>query len=324
MKKSLILGVTGQDGSYMAELLLSKNYVVHGLIRKSATGNTKNINHLINDNKIYEKKFFLEKGDLLDSTSLNKIINKIKPHEIYNFADQDHVGWSYHIPGYSFKTTTLAVIELLEIIRRENPKIKYFQPISSNIFSGNTNNTLSEESKLNPTSIYGLAKSSTYLACKMYKELYNLHICGAIFFNHESPRRSDEYVTKKIVKNTCEIANKKRKFIYLGDINAKIDWGYAKDYVFYSWKIMQLKKPEFFTIGSGKLNSVRDFLNICFKYVGLNYKKYLKINKKFLRPVKTNPLKADTKKAKNKIKYKVHTNLYSLVKIMMDEELKKH
>ena len=158
----------------------------------------------------------------------------------------------------------------------------------------------------------------------MYKELFNLHICGAIFFNHESPRRSDEYVTKKIVKQTCEIYNGKRKNIYLGDINAKIDWGYAKDYVYYSWKIMNLKKPDFFIIGTGSLCSVREFLNKCFNYVGLNYKKYLKINKKLLRPSKTIPLKADISKAKKIINYKVDTNIDSLVKIMMENELKKN
>ena len=322
MKKCLILGVTGQDGSYMAELLLSKKYKVFGLIRKSATGNTKNIEHLINNPKIYNKNFFLERGDLLDTVSINNVITKIKPHEIYNFADQDHVGWSYNIPSYSFKATTLSVIEILEIIKRENKKIKYFQPISSNIYSGNKQNKISENNILYPTSLYGLAKSSTYLACKMYKELFNLHICGAIFFNHESPRRSDEYVTKKIVKHTCEIFNGKRKNIYLGDINAKIDWGYAKDYVYYSWKIMNLKKPDFFIIGTGSLFSVRDFLNKCFNYVGLNYKKYLKINKKLLRPSKTIPLKADISKAKKIINYKVDTNIDSLVKIMMENELK--
>ena len=213
MKKCLILGVTGQDGSYMAELLLSKKYKVFGLIRKSATGNTKNIEHLINNPKIYNKNFFLERGDLLDTVSINNVIAKIKPHEIYNFADQDHVGWSYNIPSYSFKATTLSVIEILEIIKRENKKIKYFQPISSNIYSGNKQKKISENNVLYPTSLYGLAKSSTYLACKMYKELFNLHICGAIFFNHESPRRSDEYVTKKIVKQTCEIFNGKRRII---------------------------------------------------------------------------------------------------------------
>ena len=322
MKKCLILGVTGQDGSYMAELLLSKKYKVFGLIRKSATGNTKNIDHLINNPKIFNKIFFLERGDLLDTVSINNVIAKIKPHEIYNFADQDHVGWSYNIPSYSFKATTLSVIEILEIIKRENKKIKYFQPISSNIYSGNKQKKISENNVLYPTSLYGLAKSSTYLACKMYKELFNLHICGAIFFNHESPRRSDEYVTKKIVKQTCEIFNGKRKYIYLGDINAKIDWGYAKDYVYYSWKIMNLKKPDFFIIGTGSLFSVRDFLNKCFNYVGLNYKKYLKINKKLLRPSKTIPLKADISKAKKIINYKVDTNIDSLVKIMMENELK--
>ena len=323
MKKCLILGVTGQDGSYLAELLLLKNYQVHGLVRKSATGNTDNIKHLLENDKLYEKKFFIHKGDLLDTISLKNIIYKINPDEIYNFADQDNVVWSYQIPSYSFKTTTLAVLEILEIIKNSKKKIKFFQPFSSNMFAGVKKPKINEKSEISPTSIYGLGKSSTFLACKMYKQIYNMHVCGAIFFNHESPRRNSEYVTKKIVKHACEIFMGKRKYIYLGDVTANIDWGYAKDYVYSSWQIMQQKKPEFFIIGTGKLHNIKDFLELSFRYLNLNYKKYLKINKKFIRPSKTKSLKADISKAKKVFNYKVKTNLKNLVRIMMEEELKK-
>ena len=324
MKKVLILGVTGQDGSYLADFLLKKKYLVHGLFRKSATGNTKNIDHIINNSKLFNKSFFLHKGDLLDAVSLNNVINKVQPSEIYNFADQDHVGWSYEIPTYSFRITALSVIEILEILKNSKKKIKYFQPVSSNIFGITNSKKQNEETIMNPNSIYGLAKATAYQACKMYSRIYNLFLCGAIFYNHESPKRSKEYVTKKIVEDVCSIYHGKKKNIYLGDIKAKIDWGYAKDYAETAWQIMQLKKPDFFVIATGEVHSVEYFVKNCFSYVGLNYKKYLKIDKKLLRPSKTNILKGDTKKAKRMFGYKTKTKLKDLIKIMMVHELKKY
>ena len=324
MKKVLILGVTGQDGSYMADFLSKKNYQIHGLTRKSATGNTKNINHIINNPKIFNKSFFIEKGDLLDSISINNIIDKVQPDEIYNFADQDHVGWSRDIPLYSYSTTTLSVIQIFEFLKTKKKKIKFFQPVSSNMFGLSDGNSLNENSTLSPASVYALAKSSTYLASKMYSNINNLFICGAIFFNHESPRRSDEYVTKKIIKGVCDIYFGKQKFLYLGDISAKIDWGYAKDYVENAWEIMQQKKPDFFVIGTGKNTSVKQFAYESFKYVGLDYKKYLKVDSKLLRKNKTKNLKANLTKAKKILNYKVKTNIKELIKIMMEHELKQY
>ena len=323
-KKAIILGVTGQDGSYMAELLLKKNYSVHGIYRKSATSNTKNINDLLNNSKIFNKKFFLHKGDLIDPISIFRITSLVKPDEIYNFADQDHVGWSYEIPIYSFNVTTLSVIQIFEFLKLNGVKTKFFQPLSSNMFSLSNEKSLNENSVLSPSSVYGLAKSSTYLAAKMYRKINKSFICGAIFFNHESPRRSEEYVTKKIVKSVCEIYKKKRKYIYLGDISAKIDWGYAKEYVEIAWKIMQQKKPEFFVIGTGTTTSVKEFVIECFKYVNLNYKNYLKIDKKLLRPSKTLTLRANTSKARSKINFKAKIKIKDLIKIMMDHELSKY
>ena len=282
-KKALILGVTGQDGSYMLDLLIKKKYQVHGLIRKSSTGNTINIDHIIKNPKIFNRTFFLHRGDLLDTGSLDKVITKIQPSEIYNFADQDHVGWSFAIPSYSFKTTALSVIEILEILKSNKKKIKFFQPLSSNIFGLTHSKKQNEKTILDPNSIYGLAKATAYQACKMYSRIYNLHICGAIFYNHESPKRSKDYVTKKIVQTVCEIYHGKKNNIYLGDISARIDWGYAKDYVESAWKIMQLKNPDFFIIATGEINSVEYFVKNCFSYVNLDYKKYLKIDKKLLR-----------------------------------------
>jgi GDPmannose 4,6-dehydratase len=323
-KKALILGVTGQDGSYCAELLIKKNYKVFGMIRKSATGNTKNIKHLLINKKIIGKKLFIEHGDLLDHVSIKNIIEKVKPDEIYNFADQDHVRWSFEIPIYSYNVTVNSVISILETLKNIKKKIKYFQPISSNIFGNIGNKKFNENSQINPQSIYALGKSSVFNLCKMYKQIYNIPIYGAIFFNHESPRRSPEYVTQKIIKEACEIYHKKKKKIYLGDIKAKIDWGYAKDYVFYSWKIMQSRNPDFFVIATGKTTSVKRFLDLVFKKLSLNYKNHLIIDKKLLRPTKTSVLTGDFSKAKKMVNYKVKTNINELIDIMLESQLRKY
>jgi len=323
-KKALILGVTGQDGSYCAELLLKKNYKVYGMIRKSATGNTKNIQHLLNDKKLLNKKLFIEHGDLLDHISIKNIIEKIKPDEIYNFADQDHVRWSFEIPIYSYNVTVNSVLTILETLKNIKKKIKYFQPISSNIFGNTGNKKFNEKSEINPQSVYALGKSAVFNLCKMYRDIYNMPIYGAIFFNHESPRRSTEYVTQKIINEACKIYHKKQTKIHLGDINAKIDWGYAKDYVFYSWKIMQSKKPDFFVIATGKTTSVKEFLDIVFKKLKLDYKNHLIIDKKLIRPSKTSTLTGDFKKAKKIINYKVNTDIKKLINIMLDFQLSKY
>jgi GDPmannose 4,6-dehydratase len=323
MKTALILGVTGQDGSYMAELLIKKKYRVFGLYRKAATSNTSNIDHLINDKKIFNKNFFLIGGDLLDTNSIFNAIQTAKPKEIYNFADQDHVRWSFTIPSYSFSVTTIGVLNVLESIRQSKLKIKYFQPTSSNMFGNTNTKSQNEKTEFQPMSIYALGKVSAYHLCKMYNQIYGMSNCGTIFYNHESPRRSKEYVTKKIVKAVCRISQNKQKLLTLGDIDQGIDWGYAKDYVEASWKIMQLKKPDFYVIGSGKLVTVRSFTKKCFQYFNLDYKNYIKIDKKLLRPSKTSNLKANYSKAKKEFGYKPKTNIDKLIKIMIEEEIKK-
>jgi len=315
-KRILILGVTGQDGSFMAEFLSEKNYIVHGLVRKSATGNLINIKNVIN-----KKNFFIHHGDLLDLFSIEKIIKKIKPHEIYNFADQDHVRWSFEIPSYSFDVTGSSVMKILEIIKNNSPKSKFFQPFSSNIFGNSKLKKQNEKEKFSPMSVYALGKVAAYYACQMYRDVYGLKVYGAIFYNHESEIRPEEYVTRKITKSVAKIYLGKQKKLYLGDIKAKIDWGYAKDYVEAAYKITQLSKPDVFVIASGKSYSVEDFARKCFTYVGLNYKKYLKINKKLLRPSKTVSLIGDTSKSKKIFNFKSKTNLDKIVQIMMEHDL---
>lgn len=317
-KRALILGVTGQDGSYMARLLLNKNYAVHGFIRRSATGNLVNIADLIEGNN----KLILHHGDLLDLVSFTNVISKIKPHEIYNFADQDHVKWSFEMPSYSFAITGGSVVNMLEILKKNSSKSKFFQPVSSNMFGNSKNKKQNENEPLTPLSIYALGKVTAYHACNLYREVFGLKIYGAIFYNHESEIRPEEYVTRKITKAVARIFYGKQKKLVLGDVNTKIDWGYAKDYMEVAYKIMQLKKPDFFVVATGKKYSVRDFAKKCFAYVDLDYKKYVIIDKKLFRPSKTVSLVGDTKKAQKVLKYKVKTNLDQLISIMMENDLR--
>ena len=316
-KKVLILGVTGQDGSFMARFLLEKNFIVHGIVRKSSTGNTKNITDLI-----IKKNFHIHHGDLLDLISIENIVKKVKPEEIYNFADQDHVRWSFEIPSYSFDVTGSSVLKILEIVKNNSPNSKFFQPFSSNIFANSKKMKQNEKENFSPQSVYGVGKVAAYYACDMYKKVYDLKIYGAIFYNHESEIRPEEYVTRKITKSVAKIYYGKQKNLVLGNIKAKIDWGYAKDYVKAAYTIMQQKKPDIFVIGSGKAYSVEYFAKKCFEYVGLNYKKYIKINKKLLRPSKTSTLIADTSKAKKVFNFKIETDLKKLISIMMKKDLK--
>ena len=316
-KKILILGVTGQDGSILAKYLLRKNFKVHGLVRKSATGNLVNIKMIIGNSN-----FFVHHGDLLDLISIEKIIRKVKPDEIYNFADQDHVRWSFEIPSYSFDITGSSVVKILEIIKNHSPKSKYFQPLSSNIFGNSKRIKQDENEKFSPLSIYALGKVAAYYACKMYSSVYGLKIYGAIFYNHESEFRPEEYVTRKITKSVARIFYGKQKKLILGDIKAKIDWGYAGDYVKAAYDIMQLKTPDFFIIASGKSHSVEFFAKKCFEYVGLNYKKYLGVDKKLFRPKRNSTLVGNANKAKRLIKFKNKTNIQKLISIMMENDLR--
>ena len=316
-KKILILGVTGQDGSFIARLMLEKNFFVHGIVRKSSTGNLNNIKDLIG-----KKNFFVHHGDLLDLISIEKVIRKIRPDEIYNFADQDHVKWSFEVPSYSFDTTGSSVVKILEVIKNCSPKSKFFQPFSSNMFGNSRNKKQNEKEHFSPLSIYALGKVTAYYACQMYREVYGMKIYGAIFYNHESEIRPEDYVTRKITKSVARIFYGKQKKLFLGNIKSKIDWGYAMDYVKASYKIMQLKKPDVFIIGSGKTHTIEYFTKKCFEYVGLDYKKYLTMNKKLLRPSKTSSLMADISKAKKMFKFKIDTNLEKIISIMMENDLK--
>ena len=313
-KKALILGITGQDGSYLAELLLRKGYEVHGFIRRSATGNTKNIDHILNDIKIH-------RGDLADATSIYRVINEVKPNEIYNEADQDHVSWSYSSVDYSCDITGAAVARILEIIKQINPAIKFFQPLSSNIFGKAIESPQNEKTAFNPQSPYAAAKVFAYVLCKYYREVFDIKVSTAIFYNHESERRTEDYVTRKITRSVAKISLGLQDKLFLGNLDTKIDFGYAPDYMEAAWNIMQLDCADDFIIGTGEVHTVKEFLHEAFEIVGLNPENYVKFDPEFARPSDTSLLVGDISKAKKAFGFRPQVTFKKLVKLMVENDI---
>ncbi|MBI4085864.1 MAG: GDP-mannose 4,6-dehydratase [Candidatus Liptonbacteria bacterium] len=314
MKKALILGITGQDGSYLAEILLEKGYEVHGFIRRTATGNTKNIEHI-------KDSLILHRGDLLDTNSLWKVIREVNPEEIYNEADQDHAGWSFDIVEYQYNVTGVAVGKILEIVKQVNPDIKFFQPITSNVFGKATEHPQNENTPFRPQSPYACAKVLAYVVSRFYREAYDMFVATAIFYNHESPRRPDEYVTRKITKSVARISLGLQDVLELGDLSAKIDWGYAEEYMEAAWNIMQQPKADDYIICTGEAHSVQEFVDEAFATVGLDSQKYVKINPKFLRPAQNTALVGDISRAQNAFGFSPKIKFKELVKLMVEADL---
>ena len=298
MRKALIFGVTGQDGSYLADILLEKGYEVHGMVRRSATGNTRNIEHLIQNSNIFNRRFFLCRGDLADPTSIYRIITTVRPQEIYNEADQDHVGWSYDMVGFSTDITGSAVGRILETIKQVDPSIRYFQPCSSNMFGKTENSPQTESTPFNPQSVYACSKVFAYYLIRYYRDAFGIFASTGIFYNHESPRRTEEYVTRKITKSVARIAFGKQEKLVLGDMSAEIDWGYSREYMEAAWNILQMDKPNDFILATGEIHSVEEFVNEAFAVVGLNPKDYVVSDKSLFRPTKTSALVGNTAKAR--------------------------
>lgn len=322
MKKALVLGVTGQDGSYLTEVLLDKGYEVHGMVRRSATGNTRNIQHLIDDPAVFEKRFFLCRGDLADPTSLYRIITTVKPQEIYNEADQDHVGWSYDMVGFSADITGGAVGRLLEIIKQIDPGIRYFQPCTSNMFGKTDTVTQNEETPFNPQSPYACSKILAYHLTRYYREAFGIFASTAILYNHESPRRTDEYLTRKVTRAVARIARGKQQHLMLGDMSARIDWGYSREFMEAAWSILQAPAPNDFVIGTGEAHSVKEWVDEAFAIVGLDPAKYVVQDERFMRPTKTSPLVADISKARRVIGFEPTITFKPLVKLMVEADLR--
>ena len=341
-KTALIFGITGQDGSCLAELLLKKNYIIHGVKRRSSSANTERVDHLFDSLNFSNKNFFIHYGDISDGTSTLSIINKIKPDEIYNLAAQSHVRVSFDIPEYTADITALGALRILESIKILNlKKTKYYQASSSEMYGlVNKKNSLNEKTPFHPRSVYGVSKVFAYHTTVHYREAYGIFASNGILFNHESPRRGPTFVTKKIVQGLVRIKQGLQKKLTLGNLYAIRDWGHAKDYAISMWKILQYKKPDDWVIATNKENTVKNFVNITAKKLSLKIKwigkginekaidmetkkTIVDLDKKFLRPTEVDYLKGDFSKARKKLKWKPTITTNELIEDMIEEEISK-
>lgn len=283
-KKALITGITGQDGSYLAELLLHKNYEIHGIIRRASTFNTKRIDHLYKDPHNKNIKMFLHCGDMTDSSNLNRILEKVQPDEIYNLAAQSHVKVSFEVPEYTAEVDGIGVLRFLDAIKEMGIKTKFYQASTSELYGKVQEVPQTENTPFYPRSPYGVAKQYAFWIVKNYREAYDLFACNGILFNHESPRRGETFVTRKITRGLANIIAKKEKKIYLGNIEAKRDWGYAPEFVEAMWLMLQQDEPDDFVIGTGETHTIKEFLAEAFGYLDRDWKEYVKIDSRYFRP----------------------------------------
>lgn len=322
MKKALITGITGQDGSYLTELLLSKGYEVHGIIRRASTFNTERVDHIFVDPHDPGARFFMHYGDLSDSEQIANIVYNIRPDEVYHLGAQSHVRVSFDIPEYTGDVVALGTTRLLEAIRRGKRDIRFYQASSSEMF-GATLPPQDEATPFAPRSPYACAKVYSYWMVKNYRQGYGIFASNGILFNHESPRRGETFVTRKVTRAIARILAKKEKLVYLGNLEAKRDWGFAPEYVEAMWLILQQKKADDFVVGLGESHSVRAFVEEAFSYVGLDWKKYVKIDPRYFRPTEVNSLIANPAKAKKILKWKPRVHFQELVRIMVDADLRR-
>lgn len=319
-KKAFITGITGQDGSYLAELLLAKGYEVHGLIRRASTFNTSRIDHLYVDLHEPGGKLFLYYGDLSDGAQLTNLLYDISPGEIYHLGAQSHVRVSFDMPEYTGDITALGTTRLLEALRRSGIKAKFYQASSSEMF-GASPTPQNENTPFHPRSPYAAAKVYAFWMTVNYREGYGLFACNGIMFNHESPRRGQTFVTRKITRAIAEILAKKQQYLYLGNLDAKRDWGYAPEYVEAMWRMLQQDKPDDYVIGTGESHSVREFLDDAFSYAELDWREHVRIDSRYLRPTETELLLADSSKAKEKLGWMPRVTFKELVRIMVDADM---
>ena len=321
VKKAFITGITGQDGSYLAELLLSKGYEVHGLIRRSSTFNTSRIESIFIDPHDPHARLFLHYGDLSDSEQIANVIYNIHPDEVYHLGAQSHVRVSFDTPEYTSNVIALGTTRLLEAVRRCGYPIKFYQASSSEMF-GNAKPPQGEDTPFHPRSPYACAKVYSYWMTRNYREGYNLFASNGILFNHESPRRGETFVTRKITRAIARIIARKDKFLYLGNLDAKRDWGFAPEYVGCMWRILQQEKPDDFVIGTGETHSVREFVNEAFTYANLDIDQHVRIDQKYFRPTEVDVLIANPKKSEKTLGWKPLIKFKDLVKIMVDADMK--
>ena len=340
-KKALIFGITGQDGSYLAEFLLKKKYSVHGVKRRSSSINTFRIDHIYEDPHVRSRNFFLHYGDITDSTSVSKIIERIKPDEIYNLAAQSHVAVSFEVPEYTANADALGALRILEAIKfhKLEKKTKFYQAGTSEMYGKVQETPQNEKTNFYPLSPYGVAKLYAHWITKNYREAYNIFGSNGILFNHESPRRGETFVTKKIIRALVRIKMGKQKNLFLGNLDSKRDWGHAKDYVEAMWKILQQKKPDDYVIATGKQLSIRQFINLVSKKLNINIawkgkglkekgydsltkKNIIQIDKNYIRPLDVNTLLGNASKARKKLSWKPKININQLIEEMISEEVK--
>lgn len=322
MKRALITGITGQDGSYLAELLLQKGYEVHGIIRRASSINSSRIDHLYQDRHKRGVKLFLHYGDLSDSVSLVKMLYDLKFDEVYHLGAQSHVRVSYDIPEYTADITGVGTIRILEAIRETDSNPRFYQASSSEMFGKVAEIPQRETTPFHPRSPYAVAKVFSYWATVNYREGYNMFACNGILFNHESPRRGETFVTRKITRALAHIKLGLQDKLYLGNLDAKRDWGYAPEFVEAMWLILQQDQPDDYVIATGETHSVKEFCEEAFAYVGLDWSRYVEIDKRYYRPAEVDLLIGDASKAKRVLGWEPKTRFKDLVKLMVDADLK--
>ncbi len=321
-KKALITGITGQDGSYLAELLLSKGYKVYGIIRRASTFNTGRLDGIYADPHSGSANLSLEYGDLSDASNLARLIGKIQPDEVYNLAAQSHVRVSFDSPEYTTDITGTGAVRLLEAIRETGIKPRYYQASSSEMYGQVQAVPQTETTPFYPRSPYGCAKVYAYWITVNYRESYGLHASNGILFNHESPRRGETFVTRKITRALAQILAGLQDKLYLGNLDAKRDWGYAKEYVEAMWLMLQQEKPDDYVIATNETHSIREFLDVAFGYKGLDWQKYVAIDERYYRPAEVDLLIGDYAKAKRQLGWEPKTKFDELVKLMVDADVK--
>lgn len=322
-RKALITGITGQDGSYLAELLLGKGYEVHGIIRRSSSFNTERIDHLYRDPHQSETRMFLHYGDLVDGMGLREVLTRVKPDEVYNLAAQSHVKVSFDQPVYTVQTDALGTMNLLEAIRDTGLPTRFYQASSSEMYGKVVETPQTEKTPFHPRSPYACAKVFSFWQTVNYREAYNLFACNGILFNHESPRRGETFVTRKITRAATRIKEGLQDKLYLGNLDAKRDWGFAGDYVEAMWMMLQQQEPDDFVIATGETHTVRELIEIAFAHAGLDWEKHVVIDPKFFRPAEVDLLIGDSSKARSKLGWAPRVDFPGLVKMMVDADLER-
>jgi GDPmannose 4,6-dehydratase len=321
VKRALITGITGQDGSYLAEFLLDKGYEVHGIIRRASTFNTHRIDHLYVDPHVSGARLFLHYGELMDGSRLSGLLSNIQPDEVYHLAAQSHVKVSFDEPEYTCETTGLGTVRLLEAIRQIGLECRFYQASSSEMF-GSSSAPQNEDTPLRPCSPYGTSKLFAYWSARTYREAYGLFTVNGMLFNHESPRRGETFVTRKITRAVARIRAGIDEHLWIGNIDAVRDWGYAPEYVEGMWRMLQIDTPEDFVLATGIGNSVREFLTLAFDQVGLDWEKYVRFDERYRRPVEVDILIGDASKARSRLGWKPQVLMPELVKIMVEADMR--